>query len=193
MPDAPSPPLRERLAWQDGAVHDGPRRYLLMRPDVLMGATAALPDAERQAWLGAWAESTRRHGDASLAAYAQQAGHDAEALIATTVAAAHDLGWGAWTVRRHGATLQLEVQQSPFAAGWQAAAPDRPAPQPMCAPVRGMLAALAARVLWPAGTHSKGEVQVDECHCAAVAGGPVCRFEARLCAPDGARPSEQAA
>ena len=35
--------LRDRLQWgpQAGQLHDGPRRYLMMRPDVLMGALGA--------------------------------------------------------------------------------------------------------------------------------------------------------
>jgi hypothetical protein len=41
--------LRARLRWTgaEGAIHDGPRRYLLMRADVLMGMLRRLPDAAR--------------------------------------------------------------------------------------------------------------------------------------------------
>lgn len=166
-------PLRERLSWQGGAVHDGPRRYLMMRPDVLMGALAALDDAARAALLTAWAESTRLHGGASLQAYAQQVGGDAQALMAATTAAAADLGWGAWTLRPQPWGLSLQVAGSPFAEGWRTAA-GLPATAPVCAPVRGMLTALA-------GLLPGGPLRVDEVHCAATQadGACQCRFEAR--------------
>lgn len=168
-----SHPLRERLSWHDGAVHDGPRRYLLMRPDVLMGAVAALDDAARVTWLAAWAASTQRHGGASLLAYAQQVGGDGDALIGATTAAAADLGWGVWALRREPWGLALEVANSPFVEGWRAAAGSA-APQPVCAPVRGMLAALASLL-------SPGDLQVEETRCAAMQAGSgcTCRFEAR--------------
>lgn len=175
-----SPPLRERLSWHDGAVHDGPRRYLMMRPDVLMGAVAALDDGARAALLAAWASSTCTHGGASLQAYAQQVGGDAESLMAATTAAAADLGWGTWALRREPWGLALQVANSPFVDGWCAAAGGTtkvPASGPVCAPVRGMLTALA-RLLLP------GYVQVEETHCAAMQAGPACscRFEARRAA-----------
>jgi len=171
-----SPSLRERLSWQDGAVHDGPRRYLMMRPDVLMGAVAALDDAARAALLAAWAETTRMHGGASLQAYAQQLGGDADALIAATVAAAADLGWGSWALQREPWGLSLQVVNSPFVTGWRAAAAQA-ALRPVCAPVRGMLAALGAALL-PGGT------SVAETDCAAQHDDPSCpcRFEARSAA-----------
>jgi hypothetical protein len=166
-------PLRERLHWHDGAVHDGPRRYLMMRPDVLMGAVAALDDGARAALLAAWASSTQRHGGASLQAYAQQVGGDAHALMAATSAAAADLGWGDWALRPEPWGLSLQVAGSPFVDGWRSAA-GVPAAGPVCAPIRGMLAALA-------GLLTGGVVQVDEVNCAATQadGACHCRFEAR--------------
>lgn len=166
-------PLRERLHWHDGAVHDGPRRYLMMRPDVLMGAVAALDGGARAALLAAWAESTRLHGAQSLQAYAQQVGGDADALMVATVAAAADLGWGTWTIQRRSDGLSLQVAGSPFVEGWRAAA-GVPAAAPVCAPIRGMLTALA-------GLLPGGPLRVDEVHCAAsqADGSCDCRFEAR--------------
>ena len=154
--------LRSRLQWSDeaGAVHDGPRRYLMMRPDVLMGALAALDRPSRAALLDAWAASTCKHGGASLRAYAQALQGDAQALIDATIAAAADLGWGRWTVDPLPDGLQLQVAHSPFVEGWRAAA-DGPALQPVCAPVRGMFTALV-RALQP------GEAIVEETHCAAM-------------------------
>jgi uncharacterized protein len=167
-----APPLRERLTWDgaSGAVHDGPRRYLMMRPDVLMGALHGVDAATRGTMLDALAASTQLHGSQSLRAYAEQVGGDAEALMAATTAAAADLGWGRWTLRHEGLGLQLEVDHSPFVAGWCAVS-SAAAPQPVCAPIRGMFGGLASIVLGAA-------VQAEECACAAQ-GAPRCRFTAR--------------
>lgn len=169
--------LRDRLAWDEGrgALQDGPRRYLMMRPDVLMGAVAALDAPARAAWLQAWADSTARHGGASLKAYAEAVAHDTSALMAATVQAAADLGWGAWQLVHAGDELHLTVTGSPFVDGWRAASSD-PAQAPVCAPVRGMLLALATHVL-PAGP-----LAVIEADCAATHAQPgpaPCRFIAR--------------
>jgi hypothetical protein len=170
--------LRSRLQWsdEDGAVHDGPRRYLMMRPDVLMGALAAVDGPARTALLDAWAASTCLHGGASLQAYAQQVGGDAQALIDATIAAAADLGWGHWSVQAvqsEAGGLQLQVVNSPFVDGWRAAA-GQPAARPVCAPVRGMFTALV-------GALRPGEARVDEVHCAAMQPGEggVCTFRIR--------------
>lgn len=169
-------PLRERLCWHDGAVHDGPRRYLMMRPDALMGALAALDDGARAAMLAAWASSTQRHGGASLQAYAQQLAGDADALVAATAAAAADLGWGTWTLQREPRGLSLQVAGSPFVDGWRMAT-GAVAAVPVCAPIRGMFTALAGQLMG-------GTPQVDEVHCAAMHGDGAChcRFEARRAA-----------
>ena len=169
--------LRDRLAWDEGrgALHDGPRRYLMMRPDVLMGAVAAMDAPAREAWLQAWGDSTARHGGASLKAYAEAVAFDASALMAATVQAAADLGWGAWRLVHVGDELHLTVTGSPFVDGWRAASSD-PAHAPVCAPIRGMLQALATHVL-PAGP-----VAVLEMDCAATQAQPgpaPCRFVAR--------------
>ena len=173
-----SEPLRERLNWATdrGAIADGPRRYLMMRPDVLMGAVAQLAPTAQQAWLDAWAGSTRARGAASLRAYADAVGGDPDALLAATTEAAADLGWGRWTLRREPGGLALDLAHSPFVAGWREVDPG-PALHPVCAPVRGMLGALAALVL-------RGPVSVTEFDCAARHAAPdrldhVCRFHAR--------------
>jgi predicted hydrocarbon binding protein len=168
-------PLRDRLQWDGvrGRVHDGPRRYLMMRPDVLMGAAVALDAAARAALFEALADSTRRHGGHSLRVYAEQAAGDPAALLGATAGAAADLGWGRWTLQRDGDGLSLEVHDSPFAAGWREAG-GGDAAGPVCAPIRGMLAALAELLLG-------ARARVAECRCAAVQPGP-CRFIARTSA-----------
>jgi uncharacterized protein len=169
--------LRDRLTWDEGrgALADGPRRYLMMRPDVLMGAVAALDGSARVAWLQAWADSTARHGAASLKAYAEAVAFDADALMAATVQAAADLGWGAWQLARHGHELHLTVTGSPFVDGWHAACPEA-ASIAVCAPVRGMLQALAGYML------PGRPLAVVELDCAATHARPgpaACRFIAR--------------
>ena len=169
--------LRDRLRWDEasGAPHDGQRRYLMLRPDVLMGAIVALDAPLRAAVLDALAASAQQHGARSLRAYAGPAPGDAGALIAATVQAAADLGWGRWRIARQAPqSLTLEVSDSPFAAGWRAATASD-APLPVCGPIRGMLAGLAEQVLGAA-------VQVDECECAAAGQAARCRFVARVTA-----------
>lgn len=156
-----------------GTWSDGPRRYVLLRPDSLMGALRTLDTATRDIVFDALALSLQRHGGDSLNAYAASVNGDPQALIAATVDAACDLGWGRWTVREQGVILDVIVQHSPFAAGWLAAerAPqakrDVAAPR-VCAPIRGMLAALAEN-LGDASPH------VQELSCAAQ-GHAECHF-----------------
>jgi predicted hydrocarbon binding protein len=159
------PRLRDRLQWDEerGAVFDGDRRYLLMRPDVLMGALLRLDDAARAAWLAAIAASAREFGGRSVQAYAASA-LDADGLLADTAAAAADLGWGRWHLARSAGMLTLDVSGSPFAEGHDSSS------QPLCAPIAGILAALAAQVLG-------GPVRAREVDCAACAARS-CRFEA---------------
>ena len=155
--------LRERLAWDpvQGRVCDGPRRYLLMRPDVLMGAVVAMAPAYRQSFLAGWAQSTRDHGADSLRAYAQMVQGDHQALMLATAAAAADLGWGRWWLTLEDGALHLEVMDSPFVTGWWAASQGRASEEPVCSPIRGMLQALAEVVL-------DGPVLVQEDACASA-------------------------
>lgn len=162
--------LRARLRWTgaEGAIHDGPRRYLLMRADVLMGMLRRLPDAARIQAAEAFAESVAAHGIDSIRAYFRQVGEDPPALLAATAQAASDLGWGAWTFVPGRGELLLAVENSPFAAGHGAAV------APVCAPIRGMLQAVA-------NVATGTECEVVELRCVAC-GAPRCEFEARWAA-----------
>ena len=164
--------LRDRLSFDSasGSVHDGPRRYLLMRADVLMGALHALAPAARAAMLAALAESTERFGGESLQAYRQQLGTDRAALLETTADAAADLGWGSWRFDAQPEVLRLSVLHSPFADASRSVL-GAASGQPMCAPIRGMLQALAS--LW-----FGAPAFAREQHCAAQHG-ESCEFEAR--------------
>lgn len=162
--------LRARLRWSasDGAIHDGPRRYLMMRPDVLMGVLRRLPPGERAHVAEAFADAVADHGVDSIRAYFRQVGEDPSALLASTVRAAADLGWGAWRFEPGPGRLGLEVAGSPFAQGFGAS------DAPVCAPIRGMLRAVA---LVGAGVGLDG-ADVRELRCVAC-GHPRCEFEAR--------------
>lgn len=165
--------LHDRLQWQPaGSIFDGPRRYLMMRPDVLMGAVVGLDPLARLNWLQAWSASTARHGDASLKAYAEHHPDDPQGLCDTVVQAAADLGWGRWHCHRHSDRIVLHVEDSPFAAGWHAAASEACA-HAVCAPIQGMFSALARRLM-------PGALEVEECRCGAqTQEASICRFEAR--------------
>jgi predicted hydrocarbon binding protein len=159
--------LRARLQWNadDGAIRDGLRRYLMMRPDVLMGMLRRLPPQARAQAMAAFADAVADHGADSIRAYFRQVGEDPSALLAATVGAAADLGWGAWRFEPGRDRLGLAVAASPFAEGFGAA--DAPA----CAPIAGLLRAVA--------TVSTGiDCEVRELRCAAC-GAPRCEFEAR--------------
>ncbi|HZV91657.1 MAG TPA: 4-vinyl reductase [Caldimonas sp.] len=163
------PALHERLRFDTaaGQVLDGPRRYVLLRTDVLAGVFAGLAGPERETALRAFGRAVETRGADSLRAYAAEPGVDADALQRVVEAAAASLGWGRWHIERRGDALELEVGNSPFAS----AAP--PGDGPACAAIAGMLQGLAAIVLG-------GPASARETSCACVAGGDRCRFAAHL-------------
>jgi len=171
--------LHERLVFDSarGAVLDGPRRYLLVRADVLMGLFANLEGAARDQALAAFGRSVAEHGADSVRAYREAVG--AAALPPMMEGAAASLGWGRWRfdaddvaalhpqVAAPGTEptqrLRLCVTDSPFAA----AAPRGDGPA--CHAIAGMLEALG-------GTLWSSPAEARETHCAAQGGEPVCRF-----------------
>lgn len=158
--------FRERLTWDPevGEVRDGEVRYLLIRPDTLMGMFARLEPAAAGAALEALGRSTAEHGRHSASRYQAMGADDSERLIATIEATAPQLGWGRWRLAREQGGLTLEVANSPFAAG------HGPSRKPVCAPIAGMLAAVA-------GLLSGVGMEVIESACAAQ-GAPRCLFRA---------------
>jgi predicted hydrocarbon binding protein len=159
--------LRARLRWTAdvGAIHDGPRRYLLMRPDVLMGMVRRLPAGVRAAAQEAFAASVRDHARDSVAAYLREVGDDPSALLEATAQAAADLGWGSWRFHAGPGRLVLEVAHSPFAEGHGLA------DAPVCGPIVGLLGAVAEVAVG-------ADADVRELGCAAC-GAACCTFEAR--------------
>lgn len=147
-----------RGEWRDGEVG-----YVVIRNDSLMGLFARLAEPARSEALRAFAESVAEHGGDSAARYHAA---DAQALLATVAAKAAQLGWGHWSFSREDGGLRLVVENSPFAVGYG------PAAAPVCAPISGMLQAVAALTFG-------APAAVEEIQCVA-AGGARCVFEARV-------------
>jgi predicted hydrocarbon binding protein len=138
-------------------------RYLMMRPDVLMGVAHELAPRESTLFLQALEQSAFRNAQASFRQYSLQNSIAAESLLAKYLEMAAHLGWGSWTiipVRQ--ASREVEVRNSPFAAGFGQSA------IPVCSPIKGVLKAMMI-VAYSAS------VEVREVTCAAQ-GGRICRF-----------------
>jgi predicted hydrocarbon binding protein len=157
--------FRERLTFDDtnGEYRDGTIRYMMIRPDALMGILAELPEEMRPQVLQAFARSITKHGGKSAQAYRAAGAVAPEQMIATIQATAPELGWGIWDLRLGDARIDLAVRNSPFAKG------HGPATTPVCHPILGMLGAVGPMVLGC-------EVTTRETECAAM-GAEVCRFE----------------
>ena len=160
-------PLNQRLVYdlETGEVRDADRRYLLMRPDVLMGALARLDARDRTRVLQAFADSAADNGGKSVRAYLGEADAKAEPLLDIIRSTAAALGWGRWAFESAPGSLRLAVHNSPFAAGFG------PCDQPVCAPISGMLRSVAEHTL-------QGPVAVSETTCAAQGNDTTCRFAA---------------
>lgn len=160
------PSFRDRLAWDAaaGAILDESRRYMMIRPEALMGIFSRLDEAPRLEALASLGDSVFVQGSDSARAYQRHGGTGASlaALVAET---APQLGWGLWTVDLSADLLAFEVRNSPFAAGFG------PATHPVCHAITGMTRAVATLVF---GRHAEAR----EVACAAM-GAPACRFEAR--------------
>lgn len=164
----PSLPLQQRLAFDlaQGELRDADRRYVLMRPDVLMGMFARLGEADRTRALTAMAASAHANGGKSIRAYRDDAAATSAQLLAIVSDSAAALGWGRWQFDTPAGTLALEVANNPFAAGFGAS------DTPVCAPINGLLQSVAEAVLG-------APAEVRETACAAQHGHATCRFTAR--------------
>ncbi len=151
--------------WRDGDV-----RYLLIRHDSLMGMFRRLPDTARRQAFAAFCDSVAEHGGHSAGNYLAPGADGMANFLRIVETTAPQLGWGRWTFdRTHPDELHLEVANSPFAAGYGVAQ------EPVCAPIRGMLGAVASLV-FDAPAH------IEETACAAL-GANSCRFHARPASP----------
>lgn len=162
-----SPRFRDRLSLDEanGAWMDQTRRYLMMRPDAFMGIFHNLSEPARRHALEAFAQSIAVHGADSARAYLEMGG-TAERLLEITAETAPQLGWGRWQFTRGPDGLDLEVFNSPFAAGFGTA------DYPVCHGIKGMLQAVGGIVL-------DAPVSVTELACAAL-GAPACLFDVRV-------------
>ncbi len=147
-----------------GDVSDGSIRYLLMRPDVLMGMFAKLEGDELINALSALEQSTRENGRASMLEYRKlNFGSQDEALRFFCQSAAR-LGWGRFDYEWNAAGLPVfKVANSPFVAGYGASDIG------VCAPISGILGAFLQ-------VFFDESMSVREVECAAQ-GGDDCRFE----------------
>ena len=154
-----------------GGLDIGDIRYMMIRPDALMGLFRRLEPAERAAAFEAIAASILEHGGKSAASYAGHGRDAADALIARIEATAPQIGWGNWQISLRDNGLDLIVVNSPFVAGYG------PSDDPICAPIRGMLAAVTRQIF---GDYAV----VAEIKCAAASSSDVCRFTARISSAD---------
>jgi hypothetical protein len=156
--------FRDRLIYdaEQGEYRDGDIRYMMIRPDALMGMIAELPEDMRPLVLEAFARSIHRFGGRSARFYQAAGAADAAALLDVIQQTAPQLGWGRWRLEHTTDGLVLTVQNSPFAAVAARSA------YPVCAPIRGMLTAIGEIVLGEA-------VVAAETACAAI-GAACCRF-----------------
>jgi uncharacterized protein len=146
-----------------GRCTDGDIRYLILRADGLMQTFAQLPEVHRLPALNAFSKSVARHGADSLRHYQRQESLGRTALLERIGKTAGALGWGQWTLDLSAAgELSLQVQDSPFAAGYGRSE------TPICFPIAGMFGAVAELFLGK-------QCLVEETHCSAV-GGAECRF-----------------
>jgi len=118
-----------------GVIVDGKIRYVLMRPDVLMGVARHLPHSDE--FFAALEASAFAHAQASFSAYRVSDRFGGEDFLAATCEVAGTLGWGRWRVVDGPGEKAIEVANSPFAEG------HGPSARPVCAPIAGVLRAVA--------------------------------------------------
>src|SRR3546814_208836 len=120
---------------QTGSVRDGGIRYLMMRPDVLMGVGTALGSIDQ--FVNALTESAFQNARASFEVYRRNGLLDFDGALQRAGEFAAWLGWGRWFVAylENGNVVVL-VRHSPFAYGLGRC--DRP----LCAPIVGVLRAV---------------------------------------------------
>lgn len=161
-------PFRERVTLdeQRGEWRDGDARYLMIRHDSLMSLFRRLPAAARCDALAAFAESVAEHGRRSAESYRMPAA-ETDALVATIAQTAGQLGWGRWHLERAAPdALHLEVINSPFATGYG------PAQEPVCAPIVGMLRAVATLVFGAPAVAEEIACAATEQRCCRFVAGP---------------------
>lgn len=145
-----------------GRLFLGDARYLLVRPETLVGLQKALERALGEG-AGTYLVAGGRAGGAK--AVTALAGAPAD-RVRRLIAIGGEIGWGSFMLEElTPSVLVVTVHHSPFAEAYG------PAPAPVCHLLRGVLEALAESVL-------EQPAPVRETLCVAM-GATVCRFEAR--------------
>ena len=148
---------------EKGEILVGDIRYILMRPDVLMGVAKHLDTNGGGDFFAALEASAFAHAQASFSAYRDSTLFGAEDFLESSCKVAAGLGWGFWSAEPVvSGTRTVHVTNSPFADG------HGPADRPVCSPITGVLRAIA---LMGYGE----EMAVDETSCAAQ-GAARCSF-----------------
>ena len=150
----PNKQTKEMMDDRGGLVI-GSNRYILMRPDALMGLFTRLEANDRLLALRAFALSVAEHGGKSTASYAGTGFSESRKLISAITEAAPQLGWGQWTLNLKHSGLNLSVYNSPFVAGFGHSE------HPVCAPICGMLTAISEQIFGQS-------ISVIESQCASV-------------------------
>jgi len=154
--------LLRRLAHDGrGGFRHGNDRFLLIRPETLVGVQQAVERALGPRAVACFVEGGRAGGARALRSIIGTAEERARALTAM----AADLGWGTLTVETLTPTSFVVIgSNSPFPAAHTATG------DPVCHLTRGVLEALAENLFGRL-------VPVHETHCEAT-GASYCRFEA---------------
>ena len=146
-------------------MRDGAIRYLMMRPDALMGMFARLSPAAMTEALAALTASLAENGGKSVKAYRESGAVDPQAMMQVIAATSAELGWGLWSFAGQGGdAIEVTVVNSPFAEGIGRAE------VPVCAAISGILTAIGPLLL------GCDAVRVTEVSCHAVDAGGACRF-----------------
>lgn len=154
----------DEISWdpESGTLTQSGIRYVLMRPDVVMGAAEHLPNPEQ--FVAAIGESAFENARDSFLRYRQSGALNGGDPIDHACGMAGKLGWGLWEVRERRADgYTVSVFNSPFAI------PAQNNPVPMCGWITGVLRAVCL------ANHRKAS-HVRETCCAAQ-GHAHCTFE----------------
>jgi predicted hydrocarbon binding protein len=150
-------------AARPGEISNGGIRYMLIRPDVLMGVARELAGVGPDVFLKALEKSAFVNGMRSFERYRDEGRFKGSDALASTCNIAASLGWGEWSAHEQpDGTKLIDVRNSPFAAGFGAST------LPVCAPIVGILKALTLVFYGPAA-------QVEEIACSSQ-GADTCRF-----------------
>jgi uncharacterized protein len=155
------------LSWdeENGELTQSGIRYVLMRPDVVMGAASHLPDLVQ--YVRAIEASACENARGSFDRYRDSGALGDRDPIVHACEMAQKLGWGVWRVTdQRPDTYQVEVINSPFAAAMKGAE------VPVCGWISGVLSAVA-------GASFPQQSTVHENECGAQ-GHECCRFEIRI-------------